>query len=94
MAVIRRLVDQAAGRIEVLPAVLAPAHLAEVVRETGVDQVHLSLRRPVADPSAQGNPRVRFGGELPASEAEYRAVDEAAVRRVRVALDALGGEAA
>jgi copper homeostasis protein len=89
LTVIRRLVEQAAGRIEVLPAVIGPPHLAEVVRETGVDQVHLSLRRPVTDLSPQGNPRVRFGGEMPDSENEFRAVDEEAVRRMRGVLDGL-----
>ena len=55
--------------------------VAEVVRATGVDQVHLSITRPSADASAAANPQVRFGVDLPATELEYRAVDEAGVRK-------------
>lgn len=90
LPVIRRMVEQAAGRIEVLPAVLTPPQAAQIVRETGVNQLHLSLRKSAADLSAQSNPRVRFGGELPESETEYRTVDEAAVRALRALLDARG----
>jgi copper homeostasis protein len=84
-AEIRRMVEQAAGRIEVLPGGgIRAENVAEVVGVTGVDQVHLSITRPAADPSAAANPGIRFGGADPLpTEQEYRAVDEAGVRRVR-----------
>lgn len=87
---IRRTVEQAEGRIEVLPGGgLRPGDLAEVVRRTGVDQVHLSLSEQRADSSAAGNPEVYFGADLPTSELTYRATSEERVRQVRAELDAL-----
>jgi len=87
---LRRTVEQADGRIEVLPGGgLRPEDLPELVRRTGVSQVHLSAASPAGDSSATGNPEIRFGADLPASEAEYRATDSTQVRRARAALDAL-----
>jgi copper homeostasis protein len=90
-AEIRRTVEQAAGRIEVLPGGgLRAGNVADLVRATGVNQVHLSITAPAADPSAAANPAVRFGGADPLpTELEYRAVDEAGVRQVKEILAAL-----
>lgn len=87
---IRRTVEQAAGRIEVLPgAGIRAAHVAEVVRKTNVTQVHLSVTLPTPDRSAQANPAVRFGVDAPTSELDYRAVHRDGVREVRARLDRL-----
>jgi copper homeostasis protein len=84
---LRRTVEQADGRIEVLPGGgIRPANLGQVLA-TGVDQVHLSLSEQRPDSSATGNPEVYFGADLPTSEATYRAVSEELVRTVRQALD-------
>lgn len=86
---IRRTVEQAEGRIEVLPGGgIRPANVAEVLQRTGVDQVHMSLSEQRPDPSATHNPAVYFGADLPTSEATYRAVSEELVRTVRAGLDA------
>lgn len=86
---IRRTVEQAEGRIEVLPGGgIRPANVAEVLEKTGVDQIHMSLSEQRPDPSATGNPAVYFGADLPTSEATYRAVSEKLVRTVRAGLDA------
>lgn len=88
---IRRMVEQADGRIEVLPGgAIRADNVAEVVRRTGVDQVHLSITVPRADPSASANPAVRFGVDPPPTELQYRTASEAGVREVRDILDALG----
>jgi copper homeostasis protein len=88
---IRRMVEQADGRIEVLPGGgLHAGTVAEMVARTGVSQVHLSITEPRADPSASANPAVRFGVDPPPNELEYRAATEAGVRKVRAILD--GGE--
>jgi copper homeostasis protein len=88
---LRRTVEQAAGRIQILPGGgIRLDTLERVVRETGVEQVHLSITAPAPDPSASANPRIRFGVDVPPSETEYRAVDAPGVRRVREALDNLG----
>jgi copper homeostasis protein len=90
---LRRTVEQAAGRIEVLPGGgIRADNLAEVVRRTGVDQVHLSITHAAPDLSARANPEIRFGVDLPSTEQEYRAVDERGVRQVRVLLDDLVGK--
>jgi copper homeostasis protein len=85
---IRRTVEQAAGRIEVLPGGgIRPENLEQVVRRTGVDQVHLSLFAPVSDLSTAANPAIHFGAPSAKGDTEYAAVDGAAVRRVRETLD-------
>lgn len=53
-ALIRRLIERAAGRIEVLPgAGVTPANAAGLVRDTGATQVHGSFRGPdgIVDPA-------------------------------------------
>ena len=91
---IRRTHEQAADRIQVLPGGgIRADNVAEVVRRTGVDQVHLSVTSPAPDPSASANPNVRFGVDAPTTELEYRAVDEGKVREVRSVLDAAVGSA-
>lgn len=88
---IRRNVEQAAGRIQILPGGgIRLDTVEQVVRETGVEQVHLSITEPAPDPSAASNPQIRFGVDPPASETEYRAVTADGVRRVREALDGMG----
>jgi copper homeostasis protein len=88
LAEIRRTVEQAAGRIEVLPgAGIRAADVRRVVAETGVDQVHLYVAEPVIDRSVQANPAIRFGAFVPSEETQYRMVTSAAVRAVREALD-------
>ena len=85
---IRRTVEQAAERIEVLPGGgIRPNNVAEIVRATGVDQVHLYLTRTAADSSAAANLRVQFGVSVPSTELEYPAVDEDRVREVRQILN-------
>jgi copper homeostasis protein len=85
---IRRTVQQAAGRIEVLPGGgIRPEQVVQLVRETGVDQVHLSLTEPRRDPSPSGNPEVYFGADLPEDDLTYKATSEDRVRLVRTTLD-------
>jgi copper homeostasis protein len=61
-ALIAELVRRAAGRIEVLPGGgINRAMVAEVVRRTGCNQVHASLRGQRVDRSALARPQVVFG---------------------------------
>lgn len=87
---IRRTVAQADGRIEVLPGGgIRASNVAEVVRATGVTQVHMSITRPAADLSASANRAVRFGVDPPPTETEYRAANEEDIRTVREILDGM-----
>jgi len=83
-----RTIEQAAGRIEVLPGGgITIDNVRDVVAATGVRQVHLALMAPAPDLSAHSNPAVYFGASLPLSELEYAAVDAALVARARAAVD-------
>ena len=63
-ALIAGLIEQARGRIEVLPAAgINPRTVAAVVGRTGCDQVHASLRTRRVDPSTAARPQIRFGGD-------------------------------
>lgn len=89
---IRRTIERARGRIEVLPGGgISAADVAEVVRATGADQVHVYVTREVHDLSAATNPVIRFGAHVPATETEHRVVDAEGVARItRLLADAAG----
>lgn len=81
---IRRLVERARGRIEILAGGgLSATDVVEVVRESWVDQVHVYVTRRADDPSTRANPAIRFGAHVPASETEHRVVDGDGVARIR-----------
>jgi copper homeostasis protein len=88
-ATIAELICRAAGRIEVLPA--AGIHrftVADVVRRTGCDQVHASLRGSKVDRSTMARPHVSFGVIGSHGEDRYDATDATAVAEMRALLDA------
>lgn len=77
------LVRHAAGRIDILQAAgIRPENAAELLRATGCDQVHASLRSSSTDPTRGANPAVaaQMGGTA--------TTDPALVRRLRAVLDA------
>ena len=86
---IGQLIEQAAGRIEVLPAGgINPATLADVLARTGCDQVHASLRTGRADRSTAARPQVRFGSATNPPDDRFDATSEELVRQVRGLLGA------
>lgn len=87
---IRQLVGQAAGRIEILPGAGVRAdHAAELVRRTKAQQVHASASRTDIDLSTQANLALGFGG-APAAQGEgHRVVDAAEVAAMKHALASL-----
>lgn len=86
--VIRRAVEQAAGRIQILPAGGIDFFSVErIVAGTGVDQVHVYIPEVLEDRSVTRNPRIYFGAHVLQSELEFRRVSPAKVRRVRALLD-------
>jgi copper homeostasis protein len=85
---IRRTIDRAAARIEVLPGGgISAGNVARVVESTGSSQVHLSATRTATDPSTRGNPVIRFTAVTSPAESTYRATDPGIVRAVRNELD-------
>lgn len=81
---IARLIRQAAGRIEVLPAGGINRFTArDIVARTGCDQVHASLRSAREDHSVKARPQVSFGGPIRTSEERYDATSTEAVAELR-----------
>jgi copper homeostasis protein len=84
---IAALIEQAAGRIEVLPAGgVNPITVAEVLARTGCDQVHASLRASRPDRSTAARPQVRFGTATNPPDDRFEATSEDRVRQMRVLL--------
>ncbi|MEY4675183.1 MAG: hypothetical protein RL148_2967 [Planctomycetota bacterium] len=81
------LVRQAAGRIAVMAgAGVRSDHVAELVRRTGVAEVHLSAAVLAPSAMAWRNPFVSMGGAAQPSEYEQRRTDGAEVARVVAAV--------
>jgi copper homeostasis protein len=86
---IARLMGQAAGRIEVLPAGgINGFTVRDVVARTRCDQVHAGLRCWREDRSVQARPQVSFGGTVRRPEDRYEATGGKAVAELRGRLDA------
>jgi len=82
---IRRLVAQAAGRIELLPGGgIRASNLLQVVGATGVGAVHLGPQTDAEDPSGAGNPALEFS-EPGARPGRYAVLDGDAIRATRLA---------
>jgi len=85
---IRRTIERAGGRIEVMPGGgVRPDNAASLIRATGANQLHASLTRVCVDTSTAANRSLSFGE--PSSEGGHRVTDERAVRAVRAVLDEL-----
>lgn len=84
------LVEQSAGRIEILPgAGVRTEHVVELMQRTKAQQVHASASRIDIDLSTQANPALGFGG-APAAQGEgHRVVDDAEVAAMKHALASL-----
>ncbi len=88
-AMIARLIEQANGRIEILPgAGVRAGNVVELITRTGCDQVHGSRRmttRPARDPAPQTppSPLACLRGEAAGIDAKELRADIAALRTVR-----------
>ena len=82
-SLIRDLIDQSAGRIEILPGGgIDRFNLADVLDRTGCEQVHIAVPTVRVDTSVHGCPHVSFGGALKPSEDTYPIADLAAAKDV------------
>jgi copper homeostasis protein len=80
---IRKLIEYAGARIEILPGGgIKPYHLAEVVARTGCNAIHLTAFKAVADNSTHRNPAVTFGGALYPAEDRFLMTDAELVRQI------------
>lgn len=85
--VIRSLVRRAAGRVSLMPGGgLAPGNIAALLQATGVHEVHLSARGPVASRMLFRNEGCSMGEFTKGREYTRRQSDEALVRAAREAL--------
>ena len=85
---IRALVEQAAGRIEILPGSgVKPENVADLLRRTGATQVHASASGTRLDPSTQARPGLGFGGQIVDSGEGYRVAVGEVVAALRKGVD-------
>lgn len=88
---IRRLIEHASGRIEILAGGGLRAHtIADFVARTGCIQVHLAAPGVQYDNSTLARPSVTFGGALYPSEVRYEVTDRSIVENVVKQLGATG----
>lgn len=86
-AAIRALVKQAAGRVSLMPGGgLTPDNIAALVHATGVHEVHLSARAPVASRMSFRNVDCAMGEFTKGREYQRKQSDPALVRAARLAL--------
>lgn len=87
---IRKLVGQANGRIEVMPgAGVRAENVATLVQRTGVDQVHASASGGKVDPSTLTNPALHFGGLQAKGGERHRTVDPGEATALKNAIQGL-----
>jgi copper homeostasis protein len=86
---IRKLVERAAGRIEVLPGGgIQPYQVRDMAEQTTCYQIHLTAWKTTTDPSTHANPAVTFGGALFPPEDRYQTTDSTLVREIANKLNA------
>lgn len=89
IAILRRLVKQAAGRISIMPACgVNPGNAAHILKETGAVEIHASARAIFPSGMAFRNPEAKMG--LPGRD-EYERQETSALQ-VRALVQALSGQ--
>ncbi len=87
VALLGRLVRQAAGRIVILGCgALDEASIGVVAREAGLSELHFSAPAVVASPMRYRNPALTMGGDDPGREYRYTVTDPARVRAMIAAV--------
>jgi copper homeostasis protein len=84
--VIERLVKAARGRIAIMACGgIAEHNAARIIKQTGVREIHVGLRRPAASPMLYQNPRISMG-TMPEREYQRFQVLEEDVKNLRRAV--------
>jgi copper homeostasis protein len=87
---IQRLVEQARGRIEVLPgAGISLENVRDFVAATGCTQIHMTAFATRRDTSTQANPGIQFGSADGPEESMFEVTDRNYVRKVQEELKQL-----
>lgn len=77
---IRRLVEHADGRIQVMPGGgIKPYQFDKVIQKTGCREIHVAAWKAQRDDSNRHHPEVTFGGALYPPENRYDVTDRAVV---------------
>ena len=77
---IKKMIEHAAGRIQILPGAGITIDNAAWCREQmGVDQMHAAIHRTAFDISCQNNTSIFFGGCIYPPEDRYKVIDTAGV---------------
>ena len=79
---IRRAVEIAAGRIEIMAGSGVVAANAEALASVGVDALHFSAKTTIMGGMKYRNPRISMGGTSAVDEFSIRSVDEAEVTKI------------
>ena len=80
---IKKLIERARGRIEILPGGGIQAwNMKEMIERIGCAQVHLTAWGTALDTSTEARPAVTFGGALYPSEDRYQMTDAKLVRQL------------
>lgn len=79
---IRRAVEVARGRIEIMAGSGVVAANARALKDVGVDALHFSAKRMVAGAMEYRNPRISMGGSAAVDEYALRVVDEDEVNEI------------
>jgi copper homeostasis protein len=86
---IKKLIERAGDRIEILPGGgIQASNLKETVERTGCRQVHMTAWGTVFDTSTQARPGITFGGALYPAEDRYQVTDAKLVRQLSATLRA------
>jgi copper homeostasis protein len=84
---IRKLVERAGDRIEILPGGgIHPYRVREIAEKTGCKQIHLTAWKTAKDLSTHANPEVTFGGALHPPEDRYQITDVNLVKEIAAKL--------
>jgi len=89
-ALIKRLIDHARGRIEILPgAGIDLNNVRQFVTSTGCNQIHLTAFTEPHDTSTLAHPDIKFGSENGPSESTFAVTDPVLVRQIKEELLAI-----
>lgn len=84
---VKRFIEYAEGRIEILPGGIKPFNYKEMIKKIGCDQIHISSVRKVLDSSTADASHLFFGGALYPSEVVYEVVNQSGVQAMREKVD-------